>query len=184
MSDYNYRSYYQTNGTRVTQETIPDPPVNNMAYDDMLKFSDCQHAVVDHCSIGGGREDCIDCVRGLGLLVQDCDLTPKGRNGITIKGGFKTWLVKKTHFTAHGAEADIELGQFSKWDRFPFRKDRTTGGAIVSSTATGDTPIVVRAWNADLPNVIDSRVEIIRVLWAVWFPYFCFRRLQVIFTGK
>jgi hypothetical protein len=184
MSDHNLESHYNEDGLRVTGRTIPEGNVNPLAYSDVLKLSLCRHAVVDHCSITGGYEDCIDCVRGFGLIVQDCDLTPKGRNGITIKGGFQTWLVKDTHFTTHGSEADIELGQFSMYDRFPFRNDRVKGGAIVGCTASGNTPVRVRVWNSEVPYVMDGRVEIVKIPWIVWFSYFCFRRIQFIITGK
>jgi len=182
--DYNLHSYYAETGTRIHSLELPAPPANPGAYDDIVKLSNCINTTVDNCSISGGREDCIDACRGEGLRVQDCELYPKGRNGITIKGAFKTWIVSQCYFKAHGSECDIELGQFSMYDRFPFRKDRTQFGCITACTSVGNTPIIVRVWNADAPSVIQTNVKIVKIPWVVWFSYFCFRRVQMILTRR
>ena len=184
MSDFNYRSYWQEEGIRISGEQIPEPPVNPMAYDDVLKFSNCINSVVDNSALTGGREDCIDANRGEGLLIQDCELYPKGKNGVTVKGGFRTWIIKKCYFRAHGSECDVEVGQFSMYDKFTFRKSRTTGGAVTECSAPGDTRIIIKVWNADVPSTMGTRAKIVKIPWIVWFPYFCFRQLQVKFLNK
>lgn len=184
MSDHNPESHYGENGLTITGVSLPNSSASPLAYDDIIKLSLCKNTQIGHCFIAGGREDCINAVRGEGLTIYETDLEPKGRNGITIKGGFQTYRIEGVHFSTHGSECDIELGQFSIHDRFPFTKDRVKQGAIIESDATGDTDIVVRVWNADVPAVRHSRVRIEKIPWFIWFPYFCFRRLQVIVTGE
>ncbi len=62
-ADKNYESHVQENGTHIEGRTLPSD-ADPAEYSDILKFSNCEDITVKNCSILGGKEDCIDAVRG------------------------------------------------------------------------------------------------------------------------
>lgn len=180
MADKNYLSYANEINVVVEDQAIMPPDVS---YADTLKFSNCWWASVNNCSIVGGTEDCIDCYRGGEIYIQNSDLIGLKRNGITIKGEVEKYRIEGVSFTNHGSDADIEIGQFGIHEVFPFKRKPCDG--VISDVKMIDhsngQKVKIRVWNADVPEIRASNVKIIKIPWAVWFPYFCFRRIMVKF---
>lgn len=177
MADSNYQSYWGEVGLRISGQHIPPLPIDPKAYSDILKFSVCKNTIVSGCTILGGSENCTDAVRGEDYVWTGCHFHTMGGKGVfTIKGSISRWVIDRCLFVGHGKEYDIELGQYDDYWH-PFRKP-TRNGSIVDCGSSDGRPIKVTVWNADAPTVVNSHVQIVKIPWVVWFPYFCFRKIQ------
>jgi len=175
-ADKNFESHAVEDGTLVEGRIIPPVEVNSTDYSDVLKFSNCKNIVVKGCTIAGGKEDCIDAVRGENYTFQNCNILPRGANGITVKGSVDGILLENLSFDGHGAECDIELGQFDNYwwiGRAPTRQV-----TIRNVQALDGKPVVVRLWDSEVPQIENSNVKIIRIPKFIWWPYFVFRAAQ------
>lgn len=173
-ADKNYESHVQENGTHIEGRTLPSD-ADPAEYSDILKFSNCEDITVKNCSILGGKEDCIDAVRGNNYTFDTVTLTPK-HNGITLKGSIDTASITNVEFQSHGKDCDIELGQYDNYwyiGRPPTRNVR-----IIDTNATDGKPVVVKVWDAKTPIVVNSSVKIINIPKFIWWPYFVFRAIQ------
>jgi hypothetical protein len=173
-ADKNFESHY-TEGTVIADRTIPEG-VNALDYSDILKFSNCNNATVSNCSIEGGKEDCIDAVRGENLRIVDCSLTPH-KNGITLKGSFVNYCIENVKFLTHGFDCDMEFGQFDNY--WYIGRKPTRGGIINDVNAADGKPVVTKLWDATTPTITNSNVKIIKIPKIIWWPYFVFRCIQV-----
>ena len=173
--DKNYESHALENGRVIENKTYPETGVNAGDYSDILKFSSCVGMTVDNCEIFGGKEDCIDAVRGELYTFKNTTLHPV-HNGITLKGSIDTVVIENIKFETHGKDCDIDLGQYDNYwyiGRPPTRNIQITG-----SSAADGKPIIVRVWDAEVPKVTNSNVKIIKVPKFIWWPYFVFRAIQ------
>ena len=84
-ADKNYESHVTENGSVIENRMIPSEGTDPAEYSDILKFSNCENITVKGCVILGGKEDCIDAVRGANYTIKNSDLYPE-HNGITMKG--------------------------------------------------------------------------------------------------
>jgi polygalacturonase len=110
MADKNYMSYDDTFNVVVTDKVIT-PPDNS--YSDTLKFSHVDTFVVTDCKITGGKEDCIDIMRkSSNGAIRMCELAPKGKFAITIKGGVKNIYIEDVVIIGGGSETDIDIGNY------------------------------------------------------------------------
>jgi hypothetical protein len=110
MADKNYISHCNEKNVMITGETIVPP---DDTYSDTLKFSNVNGFSVLDCNITGGKEDCVDIMRGSkhGSICL-CELTPKGKYGVTIKGGVENITISDTILTCGGSETDIDIGNY------------------------------------------------------------------------
>ena len=179
MADVNYLSYWVETDLQVEGQVFPAPPLNPKDFSDVLKFSNCNKVEVNHCTIFGGTENCSDAVRGSQYLWKNSTFIMRqpGKGALTIKGAIAGWTLDGCTFDGHGNEYDVELGQFDNYWR-PFRRP-TRGGSIINCGASDGRPIKVTVWDADMPVVCNSNVTVRKVPWFVWFPYFCFRAIQI-----
>lgn len=156
------------------------PPENPLAYDDIVKISNCVACDVLNITIQGGTEDCIDAVRGKSLVVENCILQAFGAGVVTIKGSFDNAQINSCTISP-GKKRDIELGQFDNY-WYPGRKP--TRNVTIDSCRTADyKPIRVTLWDADEPKVINSSVKVTRIPKIIWFPYFLFMYVVVRLSG-
>ena len=172
--DKNFESHYE-NGTTITNRIIPEG-VEASDYSDVLKFSNCSNATVENCSIQGGKEDCIDVVRGENFKVLHTYLSPR-KNGITIKGGFVNYLIESVKFFSHGSDCDMEFGQYDNY--WYIGRKPTRGGMLSNISAEDENPVVVKLWDATVPEMFNSHVKIVKIPKMIWWPYFVFRCIQV-----
>ena len=100
-ADKNYESHVQENGTVIENRQIPEIGVDPSEYSDILKFSNCENITVKYTTILGGKEDCIDAVRGSNYNFDSVNLSPK-YNGITLKGSIDTATITNSVFHSHG----------------------------------------------------------------------------------
>jgi hypothetical protein len=175
-ADKNYESHVSETNTWIAGRLIPEKGVNALDYSDILKFSNCDGAVVDQCYIEGGKEDCIDAVRGSNYTFKNCDLAPE-KNGITIKGSIDGVNIENVTFDGHGKECDIDIGQFDNYWYIGRAPTRNITIKNVRAKRDGN-PIKIRLWDSETPNIIDSNVKVIRVPKFIWWPYFVFRAIQ------
>ena len=174
-ADKNFESHATEDGTLITGRMIPEKEINSLDYSDILKFSNCKNIIVDNCIIEGGKEDCIDAVRGSNYLIRNSNLSPF-HNGITLKGSIDGVRIENVIFDGHGKDCDIDIGQF---DNYWWIGRKPTRNIQISKVKSADgKPVIVRLWDAEAPAVIDSNVKIIRVPKFIWWPYFVFRAAQ------
>lgn len=152
------------------------PPLDPAKYDDILKRSLCEGFTVTDAFIPGGRENAVDFVRGKSYRILKCVLGIAGYGAATIKGSIDGWTVEES-VVKNGRKFGLEIGQFDNY-WYPGRKP-TRGGKIIRSSTGGADPIKVVLWDAERPEVIDSKVKVVKYPWLVWFPYFCIRALVV-----
>jgi len=173
--DKNYESHVSENGTVIENRIVPEQGINPGEYSDILKFSNCTAILVDDCEIHGGKEDCIDVVRGANYTVKNSDLYPE-QNGITIKGSVDGVKLDNIVFKTHGRDCDIELGQY---DNYWYVGRPPTRNVVLHNIKSEDEkPVIVKVWDANVPIVENSNVRIIRIPKLIWFPYFVFRAIQ------
>lgn len=171
MADRNWQSYYGDNPDTSGFENPPDP----QNYDDILKFSNCTHVVVNGKVVEAGNENCVDAVRGAGYTFTGCKLQDgAGIATVTLKGAIDHWTFADCTI-GKGYETDIELGQFD--DYWHVGRAPTRNGMILNCDSTSG-PIRVTCWDAERPAVSGSNVQITKIPWIIWFPYFCFRWLE------
>lgn len=174
-ADKNFESHATENGTVVENRIIPTRDINPMEYSDILKFSNCTGITVDNCEIYGGKEDCIDAVRGQLYTFKNSDLYPV-HNGITIKGSIDGVKIDNVRFKTHGKDCDIDIGQYDNY--WYIGRSPTRNVLIHNVNAVDGKPVVVRLWDALNPILENSNVKIVRVPKLIWFPYFVFRAIQ------
>jgi len=177
MGDKNYFSVVRENAPDLSGFYNPPDPWN---YDDILKFSFCTNVLVRDTHIVGGKENCVDAVRGSSYHILSCILICRGTAAIVFKGAIEGWAVTNCIIESCGS-TDVEVGQFDNY-WYPFRLPTSYGLVRGTRTSTG-TPVRVTCWNATKPEV-DGNVVVTKVPWLVWFSYFCFRYLQVRLTGE
>lgn len=174
-ADKNYESHVTEVGTVISDRRLPDGSASAGDYSDILKFSNCTTCGVNNCVIDGGKEDCIDMVRGSDYHVTNTTLIPH-HNGITIKGSIDGVLIENVEFDGHGSDCDIDIGQFDNYwwiGRPPTRNVR-----IKNVQSKDGSPVVVRLWDAVTPMIENSNVKIVRIPKLIWWPYFVFRAAQ------
>lgn len=174
--DVNYESHVAENNVSIKERTIPSEGVNPNDYSDILKFSNCTNVNVTNCTILGGKEDCIDAVRGSNYHITDSTLTPE-YNGVTMKGSIDGIEISNVGFTKHGTDCDIEFGQFDNY--WYIGRKPTRNISILDTNALDGKPLVVKVWDAEAPAVFNSNVKVIKIPKFIWFPYFVFRAIQV-----
>lgn len=171
--DKNYRSYVKQDGLRLSAAGY-NVTIDGSGYDDTLKFSQCFNVEVSGYTVIGGNEDSLDCVRGTSYYLHNLRLQPRGRNGITIKGGVKGARLENITFESHGKDCDIELGQWSDYD--VIKRPRTRSIEIINCNASDGKPLIVKYWHADKPRIVNSNVKLIWYCPRVAPVYFWLRR--------
>lgn len=174
-ADKNYESHASEIGTVITGVGLPEQEINPLDYSDILKFSNCDDCTVDNCRIHGGKEDCIDVVRGRNYVIRNSTLFPF-KNGITIKGSVDGVLLENLIFDGHGSDCDIDIGQFDNY--WWIGRPPTRNVIINNVTSLSGKPVVVRLWDVADVSITSSNVQIIRVPKFIWWPYFVFRAAQ------
>lgn len=174
-ADKNYESHVQENGTIIENRQIPEIGIDPSEYSDILKFSNCENITVKYTTVLGGKEDCIDAVRGNNYTFESVNFTPK-YNGITLKGSIDTATITNSVFHSHGKDCDIELGQYDNY--WYIGRPPTRNVTIAETRATDGKPVVVKVWDAEAPTVKDSNVKIVKIPIFIWWPYFVFRAIQ------
>lgn len=157
------------------KDRIIDPAING--YQDILKFSNAKGVVVDKCFISGGSEDCIDMNRGCrDIVVAHCELKPRGKYGMTIKDTSSV-LISRVLFSAHGKEADIDLGNWSDTST-----EKTKNIVIHDTVASDGKPVRIRCGNADWPDISGGNCKIDYVgsylLKAYWWAKYLWRKVS------
>ena len=174
-ADKNYESHAGEIGTVIADRTFPEIGLSALDYSDILKFSNCTDIVVDGCTIQGGKEDCIDAVRGSNYTIRNTTLLPR-HNGITLKGSIDGALIENIEFDGHGADCDIDIGQFDNY--WWIGRQPTRNVVIRNVCCANGSPVKVRLWDAANPVIEKSNVQIIRIPKIIWWPYFVFRAAQ------
>ncbi len=154
MSDRNFRSHADQLGVHIIGERIEPPDPQN--WDDTLKLSNVTGAVVEMSTILGGREDCIDIMRGsASVLIYSCELYPTGEYAITIKGGCVGVVMENIVLYGGGKETDIDLGN---WTAVNF--DKTENIFIRNVRRADGKPVRVRVGHATKPIIEGGNVKI------------------------
>ena len=173
--DTNYRSHAGEDSVVIDGINIPAFNTNPLDYSDILKFSNCTNCTVDNCTVYGGKEDCIDAVRGSNYVIRNTTLLPN-KTGITLKGSIDGVVLWNLLFSKHGKTCDIEIGQFDNY--WWIGRPPTRNVVIDNVTSLDGKPVIVRLWDTADVTVIASNVKIIRIPKIIWWPYFVFRAIQ------
>jgi hypothetical protein len=159
-ADHNLESYADTTDIRVVGPRL----IDGQGFDDALKFSNCSAVLVEGVEILGGREDCIDINRGGLIALRNVTLNPKGKYGVTIKGGAEVVTLKSVVFCSHGSEVDVDLGNWSDQSG-----ERTRGVTLENVFSADGKPVIVRVLHADMPLVRGGNVRVLDRRWLAWF---------------
>jgi len=171
--DNNFKSYVEEKDLTIDAWRNPDVP---SIYDDVMKFSNCENVLVKGVTVYGGKEDCIDAVRGKNYVFQDLTLSPL-KNGVTIKGSIDGWHLKNILFEHKGSEYTIEIGQYDNY--WTPSTPPTRNGIIENVNLLKGGKVTVRVWDGEKPQLINApNVRVIKIPKFIWFPYFVFRSIQ------
>ena len=171
--DTNYKSHVQLKDVVIDAWENPQNPAE---WDDVMKFSQCENVQVIGVTVNGGKEDCIDAVRGSNYSFTNMTLNPLN-NGITLKGSIDGWNLKDILFTRKGKEYTIEIGQYDNYWT-PWTKP-TRNGAVDNGSIEDNSTVVIRIWDGETPKVINCKnLKVLKIPKIVWFPYFFFRSIQ------
>ncbi len=177
-TDVNWKSYVGQINLTITPENYPPCPAPEV-YDDILKLSNCEIVEINGLEIVGGREDCIDAVRGRSYLVCNCRLDARV-HAITAKGSINGFEIRNT-VIREGSEPAIELGQFDNY-WYPGRKPTRNVELNYVTSATG-RKLRVKVWDSEMPDVNASEVEVTKVPKYIWLPYFLIQYVWVRIKG-
>jgi hypothetical protein len=172
-ADKNLESYAGEDGTVISNRVIA--PDDWTQTSDVLKFSNCTNVVVDGCTIEGGKEDCIDAVRGSNYTFNNTVLAPR-KNGITIKGSVNGYSINEVSFVTSGSDCDIEFGQYDNY--WYIGRPPTRNGKINLTNSVSGKPLVLKVWDAEVPVITDSNIKVVKIPKIIWWPYFVFRAIQ------
>jgi hypothetical protein len=172
-ADKNLESYAGEDGTVISNRVIA--PDDWTQTSDVLKFSNCTNVVVDGCTIEGGKEDCIDAVRGSNYTFNNTVLAPR-KNGITIKGSVNGYSINEVSFVTSGSDCDIEFGQYDNY--WYIGRPPTRNGKINLTNSVSGEPLVLKVWDAEVPVITDSNIKVVKIPKIIWWPYFVFRAIQ------
>ena len=172
-ADKNLESYAGEDGTVISNRVIA--PDDWTQTSDVLKFSNCTNVVVDGCTIEGGKEDCIDAVRGSNYTFNNTVLAPR-KNGITIKGSVNGYSINEVSFVTSGSNCDIEFGQYDNY--WYIGRPPTRNGKINLTNSVSGEPLVLKVWDAEVPVITDSNIKVVKIPKIIWWPYFVFRAIQ------
>jgi hypothetical protein len=166
-NDTNWRSYVgpQDNGKVVTSEDW-QAPSDPTQWDDLFKCSNVSNLTATGLTIPASREDSIDCVRGSNYLIQSCTI----QGSTTVKGAIDGFELNNCVISG-----TVELGQYDNYwvkGRAP-----TRNVSLVNCCSPDGSPIRVKLWDAEMPRIENTSVQIIKMQKWVWLPYFIFRRL-------
>ena len=171
--DTNYKSHVQLKDVVIDAWENPSNPAE---WDDVMKFSQCENVQVTGVTVNGGKEDCIDAVRGSGYSFTNMTLNPLN-NGITLKGSIDGWNLKDILFTRKGKAYTIEIGQYDNYWT-PWTKP-TRNGTVDNVSIEDNSTVVVRVWDGEIPKVINCKnLKVLKIPKIIWFPYFFFRSMQ------
>jgi hypothetical protein len=170
--DTNYKSHVQLKDVVIDAWENPSNPAE---WDDVMKFSQCDNVQVTGVTVNGGKEDCIDAVRGSNYSFTNMTLNPLN-NGITIKGSIDGWNLKDILFTRKGKA--YKIGQYDNYWT-PWTKP-TRNGTIDNVSMEDNSTVVVRIWDGEAPKQIINckNLKVLKIPKIIWFPYFFFRSIQ------
>jgi len=171
--DTNYKSHVQLKDVVIDAW---ENPLNPAEWDDVMKFSQCENVQVTGVTVNGGKEDCIDAVRGSNYSFTNMTLNPLN-NGVTLKGSIDGWNLKDILFTRKGKAYTIEIGQYDNYWT-PWTKP-TRNGTVDNVSIEDNSTVVVRIWDGEMPKVINCKnLKVLKIPKIIWFPYFFFRSMQ------
>jgi hypothetical protein len=166
-TDVNWHSFVgpQDNGKLVTSEDW-QAPSNPLEWDDLFKCSNVSDLSATGLTIPSSREDSIDCVRGNGYSFESCTI----EGSVTVKGSIDGFTLSNCVVSG-----TVELGQYDNyWTR---GRAPTRRVSLLNCCSPDGEPIRVKLWDAEMPVVQNTSVQITRIPKWVWLPYFLFRRL-------
>ena len=172
-ADKNLESHAGEDGTVISNRVIA--PDDWTQISDVLKFSNCTNIVVDGCTIEGGKEDCIDAVRGSNYTFNNIVLGPR-KNGITLKGAIAGYTIRDASFISSGSDCDMEFGQYDNY--WYIGRPPTRNGKISLTKSVSGKQLVLKLWDAEMPEIVDSNIKVVKIPKIIWWPYFVFRAIQ------
>jgi hypothetical protein len=166
-NDTNWRSYVgpQDNGKVVTSEDW-QAPSDPKQWDDLFKCSNVNGLVARGLTIPASREDSIDCVRGNAYSFESCTI----EGSVTVKGSIDGFTLSNCVVSG-----TVELGQYSNY--WVKGSAPTRNVSLVNCCSPDGSPIRLKLWDAEMPRIENTNVQITRMPKWVWLPYFIFRRL-------
>jgi hypothetical protein len=165
--DTNWRSYVgpADNGRTITSADW-QPPAQPKQWDDGVKGSRLKNFTVHGLEIPDFAEDSIDFVQGEAYTIRDCIC----HGSITAKGAIAGLLIQCT-----AVAGTIELGQY---DNYWLPGRAPTRDVVLDNVNSprGQRPRV-KLWDATVPKIYASEIELIIVPRAIVRAFFLFRHL-------
>ena len=163
-------------GQKMEKGLISGCKIDGNGFAEGLKLSMWYDMVVKDCEIIGGREDCVDIVRGGRLTFERCRFISNGdtKQHMTIKGGVKDILIKDCVFVGNYRNwwdgACIDLGNWTDYDDVPrpFNRNIVVSGCKMENMTTRN---LCRVLYSEWPQVsnCDGRVLVVPKLFVKLF---------------
>ena len=170
-TDKNYDSHVNEKGVLILPLNW-EAPSNPLEWDDVLKFSNCEDITVVGLTIPGGTEEAVDAVRGSNYQFVGLTLIANGQGSMCLKGSIDGYLVHDCE-VENGTDYGIELGQFDNY-WYPGRKP-TRNGKLSQVRSPDGKQVLVKLYDAEVPEIENSCVQIKKVPVLIWYPYFLFQ---------
>ena len=195
--DKNYVSFAKRKDISVTESNMPLannvaeygkecvvslPRATALIYDDILKFSLCSGVNIEDMDIYGGKEDCIDIVRGSNYFLKNLILRPSKKGcGITIKGGVHGVILENITFANEGGAYEIDLGN---WTHYDYKSRRKVSAITIKNVKMADGGKVrIRVLHSAKPVFLGdfSNIEVVRYHPFVVASFFWLKRVMTFF---
>jgi len=160
--DTNWKSFVgPQDNNRLVRSTDWLAPEFPRDWDDLFKCSNVAGLEVVGLTIPASREDSVDCVRGTDYRFKSCTI----KGSVTFKGAIVGWMLSRCVISG-----TVEVGQYDNY-WYPGRPP-TCGGRMNECCAPDGTKIRVKLWDATPPLVMSTDIEVTRIPFPIWFPYF------------
>lgn len=172
-------SYALILGTQEPDSVVTNCHINGNGGEWGLKMPGNTGSVIRGSRISGGKERALDIVRGGHLRFEDCQFTAGSDRSVTKS---KWSLAKTCDIGIKGGATDIAftrctmsdllLGDHSIYDNPNGVGPKTSGIVLTDCKNLAGGPIVIRAWNADLPQLVNTQAVALKWCGLVMRVYF------------
>lgn len=138
---------------------------SDLTYSELVKGSLRRNIIIKDSRVAGGKEDCIDLVRGENIKIENVFLSSeKSRTYITAKGGIKGLHLKNLQFNGKSRYPwDVSLGDFTIYDII--RKRPKMRNVVLEKFTRVDSnkKIRVLCLHCEKPTVIGKNIQVIKI---------------------
>jgi hypothetical protein len=158
--------------------------LDGSSHSETLKFSCCKDVTVEgnNHKVIGGKEDCLDIVRGCNYTFKNIDFIANGEQGATIKCAVSNVVFENVYFRGTTKNHLVTLGQYSDYN---LEKQPPTQQIIFRNCKFDNPKKAIRLWYAKDVVLENTDAKITKTPSIIVWGYFTARRIfDRITTGK